>query len=161
MELDPKYTQAILNVGKLLLDMGQPEAAITNLRRAHAIDPENAAAEFALIDALQVGERVEEAERLAEKALARNPDALDALVQLGNIRMVTGRRDSAVELARRAAAAAPGTPGVLSLLAEADREAEGIRLFEGESTPFIAGPEPEPLRGIELAPGETKTVALD
>ncbi len=129
MELDPKYTQATVNVGKLLLDMGQPDAAISNLRRAHALDPENAAAEFALIDALQVGEMVEEAEQLAEKALARNPDSINAVIQLGNIRMTMGRRESAVELARRAGAVAPRAPGVLSLLAEADRDADADALL--------------------------------
>lgn len=124
MELDPKYTQATLNVGKLLLDMGQPEAAITNLRRANALDPDNAVAEFALIDALQVSERAEEAERLAESVLERDPDAPDALLQLGNIRMIMGQRESAVELARRARALAPERAGVLTLLAEADRDSD-------------------------------------
>lgn len=128
--LQPKYIEAIGNLGQLLLDMGQAEAAIANLRRAYALDPENRKAESALIDALQVGEKAEEAERLAEKVHLRDPDEPQAMVQLGNIRMVMGRRESAVDLARFAKTLTPRAPGVLSLLAEADRDADPEALLE-------------------------------
>jgi len=129
MELDPRYCPAIVNVGTLMLDMGRPQAAIANLRRARALDPEDRRAEIAFIDALHVGERPEEAERVAAEAFARAPDDIDAIVQLGGVRMVMGRRDSAIELARRAHKISPRTPGVLTLLAEADREADAGALL--------------------------------
>jgi len=123
------YVQAIVNLGRLFLDMGQLEAAIANLRRAHALHPDDRKAEFALIDALQAGNRAEEAARMAERSLERNPDDPQAMIQLGNISMILGQRDRAVELARRANEIAPRTTGGLALLAEADRDTDAHALM--------------------------------
>lgn len=124
LELRPNYTQAMVNVGRMLGDMGQMEAAIAQLRRAVALDPDDRKAEDALVDALHTGDQAEEAERLAEKIYERDPDDVQAMIQLGNIRMVMGKRDDAVALAHKAREAAPLAPGGLSLLAEADRDAD-------------------------------------
>jgi tetratricopeptide (TPR) repeat protein len=124
IELRPNYVQALINVGQFLVDGGGAQHAIGHLRCAHSLDPENRTAVFALIDALQVGERAEDAFRLAEKVFARDPDDARAMIRLGNISMVMGQRARAVELARRAHESAPRYPGALSLLAEADREAD-------------------------------------
>ena len=129
VELRPNYAQAALNAGQLLSDIGQMEAAIGMLRRAHSLDPENRQAEYALIDAMQVGEQVDEAERLAEKVYARDPEIVHSLVHLGNVRVVQGKTASAVELARKAYALDPKAPGALSLLAEADSEADAESLL--------------------------------
>ena len=124
LELRPNYTQAMVNVGQMLSDMGQMEAAIAQLRKACALDPDDRKAENALVDALHMGDQAAEAERLAEKIYERDPDDVQAMIQLGNIRMVMGKRDDAVKLARKAHEMAPRAPGGLSLLAEADREAD-------------------------------------
>jgi tetratricopeptide (TPR) repeat protein len=129
VEIRPDYVQAAGNAGELLSDIGQMEAAIAMLRRAHSLEPENRNVEITLIDALQKGEMAEEAERLAERAFERDPDSVRAMVHLGNIRMVMGRRDEAVELAHRAREAEPDAPGVLSLLAEADRDIDAESLL--------------------------------
>ena len=129
LELRPNYTQAMVNVGRMLGDMGQMEAAIAQLRRAVALDPDDRKAEDALVDALHMGDQAGEAERLAEKIYQRDPDDVQAMIQLGNIRMVMGKRDDAVALARKAREAAPRAPGGLSLLAEADREADPEELL--------------------------------
>lgn len=150
-KIQPKYIEAIGNLGELLLDMGQAEAAIANLRRAHALDPENRKAESALIDALQVGEKAEEAERLAEKVHRRDPDDPKAMVQLGNIRMVMGQRESAVELARRAKTLTPRAPGVLSLLAEAEREADSEALLAEIESVIADGQDFGPRIGLHFA----------
>lgn len=129
LELRPNYTQAMVNVGKMMSDMGQMEAAIAQLRKACALDPDDRKAESALVDALHMGDQAGEAERLAEKILERDPEDPQAMVQLGNIRMVMGKRDDAVALARKVHEMAPRAQGGLSLLAEADREADPAELL--------------------------------
>jgi tetratricopeptide (TPR) repeat protein len=124
LELRPNYTQAMVNVGKMLSDMGQMEAAIAQLRKACALDPDDRKAENALVDALHTGDQAEEAERLAEKIYKRDPEDVQSMIQLGNIRMVMGKRDDAVKLARKAREVAPDAQGGLSLMAEADRDAD-------------------------------------
>ncbi|MEE8445384.1 MAG: tetratricopeptide repeat protein, partial [Alphaproteobacteria bacterium] len=128
-EIKPNYAQAALNAGQLLGDMGQREGATAMLRRAHALEPDNRIAELALVDALQVGEQAEEAERLAEKILARDPQDVRAMIQLGNVQVALGKSKRAVELARKAHALEPKMPGVLSLLAETDRESDSESLL--------------------------------
>jgi tetratricopeptide (TPR) repeat protein len=129
LELRPNYTQAMVNVGQMLSDMGQMEAAIAQFRRAVSLDPDDRKAENALVDALHMGDQAEEAERLAEKIYQRDPEDLQAMIQLGNIRMVMGKRGDAVELARRVLEVAPRAQGGLSLLAEADRDADPEELL--------------------------------
>ncbi len=129
LERRPNYGQAMINVGQMLSDMGQMEAAIAQLRRAVAYGPGDRKAENALVHALQLGEEAEEAERLAEKIYERDPDEVQAIIQLGNVRMVMGNRADAVALARKAHKMEPLAPGGLSLLAEADREAEPAELL--------------------------------
>ena len=129
LELQPNYAMAMANVGQMYSDMGQMEAAIAQLRKANALDPDDRKAENALVDALQMGDQAEEAERLAEKIYARDPEDVKAMIQLGNIRMVMGKRDDAVRLARKVHEALPRAPGGLSLLAEADREADSEALL--------------------------------
>ncbi|MDH3230282.1 MAG: sulfotransferase [Alphaproteobacteria bacterium] len=137
LELRPNYTQAMVNVGKMLGDMGQMEAAIAQLRRAVAYDPDDRKAENALVHALQLGDRAEEAERLAERIYERDPDAVQSMIQLGNVRMVMGNRADAVALARKAHAMEPRAQGGLSLLAEADGEAAPAELL-GEIEGILA-----------------------
>jgi len=129
LELRPKYTQAMINVGQMLSDMGQMEAAIAHLRRAVALDPESRKAENALVDALHMGDQAAEAEKLAERIHERDPDDLQAMIQLGNIRMVMGKREDAVRLARKVHEMSPRAQAGLSLLAEADRDADPEQLL--------------------------------
>ena len=97
IEARPNYAQAALNAGQLLSEIGNMEPAIGLLRRAHSLEPDNSIAEFALIDALQVGEQVDEAERLSEKVYKRDPENVQAMVRLGNVRIVQGKKESALE----------------------------------------------------------------
>ncbi|MEE8444077.1 MAG: sulfotransferase, partial [Alphaproteobacteria bacterium] len=129
IEVRPNYAQAALNSGQLLSDIGQMEPAIGLLRRAHSLDPDNQVAEFALIEALQVGEQVDEAERMSEKLYQREPENVQAMVRLGNVRVVQGDKESALELARAAYAADPKANGVLPLMVEAGRSAEAEPLL--------------------------------
>ena len=134
LDLRPNYTQAMVNVGQMFTDMGQMEAAIAQLRKACALDPNDRKAESALVDALHMGDQAAEAERLSEKIYERDPEDPQAMIQLGNIRMVMGKRDDAVRLARKVHEMMPRAPGGLSLLAEADREADPeVLLAEIES----------------------------
>jgi len=129
LELRPNYTQAMVNVGEMFSDMGQMEAAIAQFRRAVSLDPDDRKAENALVDALHMGDQAGEAERLAEKIYQRDPEDPQAMIQLGNIRMVMGKRGDAVELARRVLEVVPRAPGGLSLMAEADRDADPEELL--------------------------------
>jgi tetratricopeptide (TPR) repeat protein len=61
--------------------------------------------------------RYAEASVLYEEALARNPDRLDAIVQLGIVRYKLGALDGAIELLERARTRAPAEPSVRLFLA--------------------------------------------
>jgi len=61
--------------------------------------------------------RYAEASVLYEEALARNPDRLDAIVQLGIVRYKLGALERAIELLERARTRAPAEPSVRLYLA--------------------------------------------
>jgi len=61
--------------------------------------------------------RYAEASVLYEEALARNPDRLDAIVQLGIVRYKLGNFEGAIDLLERARTRAPAEPSVRLFLA--------------------------------------------
>ena len=139
---EPNYTRAAVNSGRMLFEAGHAEQAAPVLTRAHNLDRENAEAALALAECLSHLNRLGEAEPLVARLHDENPDDAKILAGLGNIRMLLGRRDEAVGLARRAHALAPESPEALSLLAEADRDADHEALLgdierrlEGEQEP--------------------------
>jgi tetratricopeptide (TPR) repeat protein len=81
--------------------------------------------------------RYAEASVLYEEALARNPDRLDAIVQLGIVRYKLGALDGAIELLERARARAPAEPSVRLFLALAYLGKNALPAADEQLTTFV------------------------
>src|SRR5215510_7779762 len=81
--------------------------------------------------------RYAEASVLYEEALARNPDRLDAIVQLGIVRYKLGALDGAIELLERARTRAPAEPSVRLYLALAYLRKNELPAADEQLTTFI------------------------
>ena len=81
--------------------------------------------------------RYAEASVLYEEALARNPDRLDAIVQLGIVRYKLGALDGAIELLERARTRAPAEPSVQLFLALAYLRKNALPQAEEHLTTFV------------------------
>jgi len=81
--------------------------------------------------------RYAEASVLYEEALARNPDRLDAIVQLGIVRYKLGALDGAIELLERARTRAPAEPSVRLFLALAYLRKNELPQTDEHLTTFI------------------------
>jgi tetratricopeptide (TPR) repeat protein len=99
--------------------------------------------------------RYAEASVLYEEALARNPDRLDAIVQLGIVRYKLGALDGAIELLERARTRAPAEPSVRLFLALAYLGKNELPAADGELTAFV-GLKPE----RRLAAQAERTIAM-
>jgi tetratricopeptide (TPR) repeat protein len=82
--------------------------------------------------------RYVEAAVLYEEALARNPDRLDAIVQLGIVRYKLGNLDGAIELLERARSRAPAEPSVRLVLALAYLRKNELPAADEQLTTFVA-----------------------
>jgi len=81
--------------------------------------------------------RYAEASVLYEEALARNPDRLDAIVQLGIVRYKLGALDGAIELLERARTRAPAEPSVRLFLALAYLRKNDLPQADEHLTTFV------------------------
>jgi tetratricopeptide (TPR) repeat protein len=81
--------------------------------------------------------RYAEASVLYEEALARNPDRLDAIVQLGVVRYKLGALDGAIELLERARVRAPAEPSVRLFLALAYLRKNELPAADEQLTAFL------------------------
>jgi tetratricopeptide (TPR) repeat protein len=82
--------------------------------------------------------RYVDASVLYEQALARDPDRLDAIVQLGIVRYKLGALDGAIELLERARSRAPAEPTVRLFLALAYLRKNNLALADEHLTTFVA-----------------------
>src|SRR5262249_6953416 len=73
-----------------------------------------------------------------EEALARNPDRLDAIVQLGIVRYKLGALDGAIEMLERARTRAPAEPSVRLFLALAYLRKNELPAADEQLTTFVA-----------------------
>jgi tetratricopeptide (TPR) repeat protein len=81
--------------------------------------------------------RYAEASVLYEEALARKPDRLDAIVQLGVVRYKLGALDGAIELLERARVRAPAEPSVRLFLALAYLRKNELPAADEQLTAFL------------------------
>jgi tetratricopeptide (TPR) repeat protein len=81
--------------------------------------------------------RYAEASVLYEEALARKPDRLDAIVQLGIVRYKLGALDGAIELLERARTRAPAEPSVRLFLALAYLGKNELPAADEQLTAFV------------------------
>lgn len=82
--------------------------------------------------------RYVDASVLYEEALARDPDRLDAIVQLGIVRYKLGALDGAIELLERARPRAPAEPTVRLFLALAYLRKNNLASADEHLTTFVA-----------------------
>jgi TolB-like protein/Flp pilus assembly protein TadD/predicted Ser/Thr protein kinase len=116
--LKPSLTDAHVWLGMSLLNLGRLSEGIEALRQATRLEPDNANALQALARTLWMGEaRVDEAIALLRQAVASNPDAGYAYLQLAFLEALNGELDAAEASARRALdlqlQAVSGTQGLL------------------------------------------------
>ncbi|MEZ5980491.1 MAG: tetratricopeptide repeat protein, partial [Planctomycetota bacterium] len=87
-------------LGSLLIDQGRIEEAADQIERGLELEPENE--ELLLLHARHLSESEEQMRDSLERALASDPDFVDALVDLGVLFATQSRRDSARKCFRRA-----------------------------------------------------------
>jgi Flp pilus assembly protein TadD len=106
------------NLGKACLSAGDAACAERAFARAVALDPRLDAARNGLASVLLDHHRdYEGASRVISEALARSPDFVPALVNLGVLQLRTGRAEAAAATLERAARLEPNDRAVLSNLA--------------------------------------------
>jgi tetratricopeptide (TPR) repeat protein len=94
--LHPGHVHAHLNVGRLLHEAGEVEAAETHYRQALSANPESALAAFNLGVALEDQERVGEAIEAYERALRFDPDTASAHYNLSRLYEKRGQSKEAL-----------------------------------------------------------------
>ena len=96
VELDPDHVEAHVNLGRLLHEDGELEAAEAHYRVALRIDENDATAAFNLGVVLQDAERFPEAREAYEKAIAADPDHADAHCNLAQLYERLGQPRAAI-----------------------------------------------------------------
>lgn len=95
LELDPDHFDARLNLGRLLHEVGQTEAAERHYRLALKLRPTEAIAAFNLGVALEDLSRRDEAVRAYEHAIVLDPELADAHYNLSHLLEQEGRKTAA------------------------------------------------------------------
>ena len=96
LQIDPKYTPALLRLGFVYNAAGRYEEAAQNLRAVTEGNPANATAHESLAESLYGLQRYEEAAASAERALKISADFPDALYIAGLARAALGQREAAL-----------------------------------------------------------------
>ena len=118
----PRELSARYLLASVLLEDGDEEGALREMRGVLALEPDHAAAlNFAGYLLARRGRDLGEAERLVRRALAQRPEAGAFLDSLGWIHYQRGDYARAVEVLTRAAALEPGEPVILEHLGDAWR----------------------------------------
>jgi tetratricopeptide (TPR) repeat protein len=110
LEHNPAFAPGHSNLGLALLVQGRNEEALDHLQRATELEPGRALWQVNLAAGLVSDSELDEARRLLEEAVERNPDLPDAFGTLAVIALREGRADDAYDLAQHAASLRPGDP---------------------------------------------------
>jgi len=103
LSLDPELADAHLWLGSALLSLGEVDAAITSVREAVRLEPDNGQAHQGLARAFWVGKGdFKSAIPEFERAIELNPDAGYSYLQLGLLLAWEGELDRAENVCRRA-----------------------------------------------------------
>lgn len=92
--LDPGAIEASVRAGRLLVELGDHDAAVLTLRVAVAQNPREWALHLGLADALAAGGRLDEAARAAERALKEGADGAMAHRTVARIHGARGDREA-------------------------------------------------------------------
>jgi Flp pilus assembly protein TadD len=98
--------------------LGQPDAAVTHIRRAAELQPDSVRYTYVYAVALDSTGREAEALRVLQKALDRWPRDRDLLLALASFQLKAGQREGAVATARRLIEAHPQDTEARALAAE-------------------------------------------
>lgn len=101
LELDPNHIDARLNLGRLLHEAGEVEAAEAHYRAAIDARPDDATAWFNLGVALEDQERGKEAIDAYRLSIELDPDGVDAYYNLGHLYERAGRPALAIRYLSR------------------------------------------------------------
>jgi tetratricopeptide (TPR) repeat protein len=96
LELDPRHADAHVNLGRILHDAGQPQAADAHYRLALDAGP-HATASFNLGVALEDQGRADDAARAYRRALEWEPDLVDAHYNLARLLESRGDERAAIQ----------------------------------------------------------------
>jgi len=103
LAIDPGFSDAHMWLGSGLLELGRIDEAITEIREALRLDPENGQAFQALARAYWVGKGdFKAAIPMFDRAIALNPDAGYSYLQLALLLAWEGQLDRAEEISRHA-----------------------------------------------------------
>jgi len=97
LEADPAHADSLVNLGRLLHERGNAEAALERYREALAIRPDDATAAFNLGVALEDVGRLPEALAAYEKAIEADPADADAHFNAANLADRLHRNDAALD----------------------------------------------------------------
>jgi tetratricopeptide (TPR) repeat protein len=121
--LDPSSVTAHHWLAMSLLNLGETDAAIVELRHATQLDPLNTVAAAALSTALVWARRFPEAASQAHRVLALDSSFAFGSMMLAESQVYMGTPDSAIQVSREALRLHPSHPGVLRMLLLADAAA--------------------------------------
>lgn len=130
--IDPKMTEAYLNLGILLLDK-DPAAAVAPLTKAAALLPAQSRPHFLLGVALERNGDLTAAAAAFENAVVLDPQDLDTLVHLGETYLALNRATNAETKFRNVIERQPQEPRALLGLArclDAQKKAEASEAYE-------------------------------
>jgi protein O-GlcNAc transferase len=117
LEVDAQLPDAYNNLGQILVDTGQINAAIAAYRQAVTLQPDSAVFQYNLGAALHQHKKDRvEAERCYRQALALHQDFAPALANLGALMLDEERWSEARALLERAVVLSPGDPKTLNSL---------------------------------------------
>lgn len=100
--LAPNDPDALRLYGRLLMQLGRPEAALEVIERGAVRDPLDRAARLLLAEALRGTGRLGEAREALEHTLTIHPDYLPAHLELGELMMETGALETSLVHLQRA-----------------------------------------------------------
>ena len=107
VRLDPRYVDALRNLGRLELEGGRAEQALPRLTEAQRLDPGLAEGWALLGRARFAAGHPEEAAHAWREALRLRPGWAEAYVELGHVLLAGGRTAEALGVAREAARLQP------------------------------------------------------
>jgi len=136
LELNPKFIEALVNLGGLYSDMGQNDEAITYFQKALALDPTDCKARSNLGNAYYALARYPDAMFEYRRAVDQDPKCYSALYNIAVAFADAGLFREAVQWWEKVQRAAPGTDAARSAR-------ENIDILK----PFTQPPTPRPSGG--------------
>ena len=96
VEMEPTFAEAHFNLGLLYSDMGRPEEAVVHIQTARELDPDVFDYTVAMAKAYAEAEEYENAQRLFNEVISREPDNLVAKNNMAVIALRQGDEEEAM-----------------------------------------------------------------